>query len=129
MFRRVFSTFVVIAAAAAASPASAQVQRNFPQNALRGTIVFGDAPQIALNGNPARLAPGARVRDANNMQVMAGALGGGRYLVHYTIDLYGLVGSVWILRPDEAARRPWPTTPAQAEAWSFDPAAQAWTRP
>ena len=47
-----------------ASPAAAQVQRSFPQNALRGTIVFGTAPEIAVNGQPARLAPGSRIRDA-----------------------------------------------------------------
>jgi hypothetical protein len=36
---------------------------------------------------------------------------------------------VWILTADEAARKPWPTTPAEAQAWSFDPVAQAWTKP
>ena len=110
-------------------PAFAQVQRNFPQNALRGAVVVGVAPEITLNGRAARLAPGARIRDGNNMSVVPGAVIGGRYLVHYTIDTLGLVKDVWILRPEEAAVRPWPTTPEQAQAWSFDPAAQTWTRP
>ena len=48
----------LVAAFLLASPAAAQVQRSFPQNALRGTIVFGTAPEIAVNGQPARLAPG-----------------------------------------------------------------------
>jgi hypothetical protein len=117
------------AAACLVAPAAAQVQRNFPQNALRGGIVFGEAPEIALNGNVGRLAPGARIRDMNNMTMVPSAVIGGRYLVNYTIDLSGLVKDVWILRPEEAAVRPWPTTPDQAAAWTFDPAAQTWSKP
>ena len=45
------------------------------------------------------------------------------------VDTSGLVKEVWILRPEEAAVRPWPTTPAEAQAWLFDPAAQVWTKP
>ncbi len=112
-----------------ALPVAAQVQRNFPQNALRGAIVFGEAPDITLNGNPARLAPGARIRDANNMTVVPSGLLGGRFLVHYTTEMYGLVKDVWILTPAEAANRPWPTTPEEARAWAFDPIAQVWVRP
>ena len=117
------------AAACLVAPAAAQVQRNFPQNALRGGIVFGEAPEIVLNGNVGRLSPGARIRDMNNMTLVPSAVIGGRYLVNYTIDLSGLVKDVWILRPEEAAVRPWPTTPDQAAAWIFDPAAQTWSKP
>ena len=117
------------AAVCLAAPASAQIQRAFPQNALRGAIVIGEAPEIALNGRPGRLSPGARIRDMNNMTVVPSAVIGGRYLVNYTIDLSGLVKDVWILRPEEAAVRPWPTTPDEAAGWSFDPAAQVWSKP
>ena len=126
MLRRVL---LLAAAFLIAMPALAQVQRNFPQNALRGAIVFGAAPDITLNGQPARLAPGTRIRDMNNMTVVPGGLLGGRFLVNYTIDLSGLVKDVWVLRPEEAAIQPWPTTPGQAQAWSFDPIAQVWTQP
>jgi len=105
------------------------VQRAFPQNALRGAIVMGVAPEIQLNGERARLAPGARIRDTNNMAIVPGGLLGGRYLVNYTVDTSGLVKDVWILRPEEAAVRPWPTTPAEAQAWVFDPAGQVWIKP
>jgi hypothetical protein len=63
------------------------------------------------------------------MLAMSGSLVGARLLVHYTTDMQGLVSNVWILTPDEAARRPWPTTAQEAQTWSFDPAAQAWTKP
>ena len=120
---------VFFAASCIGLPAAAQVQRDFPQNALRGAVVVGVAPEIRLNGRDARLAPGARIRDGNNMSVVPGALIGGRFLVHYTVDTLGLVKDVWILRPEEAAVRPWPTTPEEAQAWSFEPAAQVWTKP
>ena len=122
----------VLALAAAlllASPAAAQVQRNFPQTALRGAIVFGTAPEIAVNGQLARLAPAARIRDGNNMAVMPSALYGGKFLVHYTIDTSGLVKDVWILTPAEAAKVPWPTKPEETQAWGFDPVAQVWVKP
>ena len=119
----------IVAAFFVTLPALAQVQRTFPQNALRGAIVFGQAPEITVNAQQARLAPGARIRDANNMTVVPGGMIGGRFLVNYTIDLYGLVKDVWILTPDEAAVQPWPSTPEQARAWTFDPIAQTWTQP
>ena len=117
------------AACLLALPAAAQVQRNFPQNALRGALVFGQAPEITLNGQPARLAPGTRIRDMNNMVIVPSGLLDARFLVHYTIDLYGLVKDVWILTPQEAANKPWPRTLVEAQAWSFDPVAQTWTKP
>jgi hypothetical protein len=119
----------LLAYACLAAPAAAQVQRAFPQNALRGAIVIGVAPDIQLNGVPARLAPGSRIRDANNMAVVPSGLTGGRYLVNYTVDTSGLVKDVWILRPEEAAVRPWPTTPTEAQAWTFDPIGQVWIKP
>ena len=128
------ATFIKLACVAAvlaglAGGAVAQVQRVFPQNALRGTLVVTDPPEIALNDKPARLAPGARIRDAANMGMLSGSLVGQRLLVHYTVDTLGLVHDVWILTPQEAAKRPWPATPQQAQEWLFDPVAQTWSRP
>ena len=119
----------LLATACIVAPAAAQVQRAFPQNALRGAIVIGVAPGIQLNGAPASLAPGARIRNAANMTVVPSAVAGGPYLVHYTVDTSGLVKDVWILRPEEAAVNPWPRTRAEAEAWRFDPVGQFWSKP
>jgi hypothetical protein len=118
----------VVAAFVFAMPASAQVQRSFPQNALRGEIVIGAPPEITLNGSATRLAPGARIRNQNNLLEMSGALVGNRFVVNYTTDLSGLVKDVWILRPDEIANKPWPITAEEAQRWSFDPVAQSWTK-
>ena len=80
----------LLATACIAVAAQAQTQRAFPQNALRGSLVIGTAPEARLNGDPARLAPGARIRDANNMLVVPTAVTGGPYLVNYTVDTSGL---------------------------------------
>ena len=116
-------------ALACALPAHAQLQRNFPATALRGELVVTQPPEALLNGRPARLAPGARIRDPNNMLVLSGALVQQRLPVHYTIDRDGLLFDVWVLRPDELSRKPWPATPEQAAQWRFDPIAQTWSRP
>ncbi len=129
LLRPAFAAFIAVFAIACAAPAAAQVQRVFPQNALRGALVIGDPPEITLNGKPARLAPGARIRNQAGMLEMSGTLTGTRLLVHYTLDPFDLVKDVWILTPEEAAKQPWPTTPQQAQDWLFDPVAQTWTRP
>ena len=125
MFR---CAFAVATAFALAMPAGAQVQRNFPQNALRGEIMIGTPPEITLNGAATRLAPGARIRNQNNLLEMSGALVGNKFVAHYTTDLSGLVRDVWILRSEEIANKPWPTTSEEAARWSFDPIAQTWTK-
>ena len=105
------------------------VQRGFPANALRGEISFGQPPEVLLNGQPARLAPAARIRGTNNLLMMSGALVGQKAVVNYTLDALGLVLDVWVLTDAERAKQPWPTKAADARAWSFDPVAQVWTKP
>jgi hypothetical protein len=114
--------------AAWAAPAAAQLQRNFPANALRGDFVVVAPPEILLNQKPARLGPGARIRGADNLLVMSGAIINQRLLVHYTVDTLGFVRDVWVLTPAEAAKA-WPVTPEQAGTWLFNPDAQAWRQP
>lgn len=126
---RCLTAALTLAASLACLPASAQLARHFPTDALRGTLAIGNPPEATLNGAPARLGAGARVRGADNLLKMPATLAGQKFLVHYTLDPQGLVQEVWILRPDEAAKKPWPTTPQQARDWSFDPVAQVWSRP
>ena len=116
-------------AALAPAPAAAQaMQRNFPQNALRGKIVFGAPPAIAMNGIATTLAPGYRVHGVDNLIVMTAQLVGGTATVDYTTDVEGHVYEVWILSPTEAAKL-WPVAREQAAAWKFDQFAQTWTKP
>jgi hypothetical protein len=117
-------------AALAPAPAAAQtVQRNFPQTALRGKIVFGTPPVITINGNVAQMATGYRIHGLNNLLVMSAQLVGNKFVVDYTVDLQGQVYEIWLLSAAEAANKPWPRTTAESAAWTFDPIAQAWTKP
>jgi hypothetical protein len=114
---------------AAPLPALAQLARNFPATALRGELLIEQPPQAQLNGRPARLAPGARIRGSNQMLLMSGAIAGQTLVVNYTIDPSGLLLDVWVLSEAERDRQPWPKTPAEAAAWSFDPVGQRWSKP
>ena len=130
MYRCLAIATAAIAFALPTTSATAQVQRNFPQNALRGVITFGAPPQILLNGKPAQLAPGARIRDLNNMIVMSGAVVNLKATANYTFEnAGGLIKDVWLLRPEEIARKPWPVTAQEAQAWTFDPVGQTWSKP
>ncbi len=120
---------VATLAAALAWPVLAQTTRPFPATALRGVLQIVQPPDVRLNEQATRLAPGARIRGANNMLQLSGALVGQELLVHYTVEpTSGQVLNVWVLTPEEAARKPWPTTPQEAQQWLFNPAAQTWTR-
>ena len=117
------------AALAIAFPATAQAPRNFPATALRGELVVTAPPEVLLNKQPARLAPGARLRGMDNMMIMSGAAIGQRLRVHYTLDLQGQLLQIWVLTPAEEARKPWPATPQEAATWTFNADAQTWTKP
>jgi len=134
-----FSLAATIAATLAAlAPAGVSAQsattdgqalrRNFPKEALRGTIVFFAPPAIALNGVNTQMAPSYRIHGTNNLLVMSSQLNGLKATVDYTVDVQGAVREVWILSPAEAAKT-WPTTATQAAAWTFDAIAQTWTKP
>jgi hypothetical protein len=129
MLRCALFAAAVLACTVAAAPAAAQAPRNFPATALRGELVVTAPPEVLLNKQPARLAPGARIRGTDNMLVMSGAAVNQRLLVHYTLDLQGQMLEVWVLTPAEAARKPWPVSPQEAASWRFDPSSQTWSKP
>lgn len=78
-------------------------------NAQRGILRVVQPPEALLNGQPARLAPGARIRDRSNLLVVSGALLNQDVLVRYTVDTMGLIHEVWVLTDAEAAQ-PAPAT-------------------
>jgi hypothetical protein len=128
MYRCLLAT----AALAMSVSASAQVQRAFPQDALRGTMDFKTPPWVVVNGKiEHQLTPGARIFGLDNMLVMSASLAGeSKVVVNYAVEKStGQVNRVWLLRKEEAAVKPWPTTPAEAAAWIFDPVASVWVKP
>ena len=89
----------------------------------------GITAALNLNGNVTQMAAAYRVHGYNNLVLMSGQLIGVEGAVDYALDVNGQVYEVWLLTPAEAAKKPWPRTPAEAAAWTFDPVAQTWTKP
>ncbi len=133
MYRCVLAALALSFASAAGAqtmPQQLYLSRNFPAMTLRGQISFLSPPAIELNGQATQLSPGSRIRNQDNMVVLSASLTGQRAKVHYTVDeVTRQVRDIWILRPDEAAKTPWPDNLTDAQAWRFDPAAQRWTKP
>lgn len=99
------------AASVATLPAHAQsaeftpAVRHFPAAALRGEMVVLAPPSITMDDKADRLSPGARIRDANNMLVMSGALANRTLVVNYLRENTGLVHEVWILNSEEIKQK------------------------
>jgi hypothetical protein len=108
--------------------ACAQVARPLPPQSLRGEAVFGQPPNVTVNGQPTQLAPGSRIKGGNNMLVLSGSLVGQKLIVNYTVDLNGALVDLWVLRDDEIAQL-WPKTPQEAAKWSYDPISKTWNKP
>jgi hypothetical protein len=104
---RRFSTLLIVILVWLASlgpgTAAAQTQlRQFPAAARRATLQVVAPPEVLINGTPARLSPGARIRGSNNLLVMSASLVGSAVLVNYLRDGQGLIHEVWILNAVEA---------------------------
>ncbi len=112
--RRLLIQFIPLSLALASPAFQVAAQfapRPFPPKAQRGVMEIAQPPEMVLNGKPDRLSPGARIRDANNMLVMSGALIGQKVVVNFTREPNGMVHEVWILTAEEAAQKLGSTLP------------------
>jgi hypothetical protein len=75
--------------------------RPFPPKALLGEMQVIQAPEVLINGKPARLSPGARIRGTNNMLTLSASITGQTHIVKYLHEPHGLIHEVWILNPAE----------------------------
>ncbi len=82
------------------------VSRPFPPTAMRGIMTVTQPPEVLMDGKPDRLSPGSRIRGANNMLVMSGALIGQAMRVNYTREPNGAIHDVWVLTDAEASLPP-----------------------
>ena len=92
------------AAVVAASSGYAQL-RTIPTDAKPATLRHVHDMVVELNGKPARLSPGAQIRDTHNRLVLPTAVAD-KTAVRYLTDAGGMVYRVWILSAEEAARLP-----------------------
>ena len=127
---RTLLPIVLLAASAGLLPLAATAQtaefkpavRQFPVAARRGELVVLAPPAITLDGKEDRLSVGSRIRDANNLLVMSGALVNQKLVVNYTRESAGNVHEVWILNSEEAREK----RPGSKSAWfSFGSSADA----
>ena len=79
--------------------------RAFPKNAVRGVLQVTQTPELLLNGQFARLSPGARIHAVNNLLILSASLTGQSLQVNYVRDLQGMVHEVWLLNATEAQQR------------------------
>lgn len=85
-------------------PADAQQRMMpIPPKAKRADITFNGTPDILVDGKLARLAPGARITDRNNMLVLPGGLKGVAKTKFTVEETTGLVMLVWLLTDQEIA--------------------------
>lgn len=96
--------YLLLAGAAVAFAAHAQL-RSIPPDARPATLRHLQDMIVELNGKPARLSPGAQIRDTHNRLVLPASVAG-KTAVKYLPDASGMVHRVWILSPAEAARIP-----------------------
>ena len=101
--RPLLATLFTLALLPVTSFAQNTLVRPFPPHALRGTMVVTQPPVITMDGKPAQLSPGARIKGQNNLLVMSGAISGQELTVNYTVEQHGMVHDVWILTEAEAA--------------------------
>src|SRR5260221_13067564 len=92
----------VLLLAVAAGAAQAQL-RSIPADAKRATLSHVEGMMVEIDGRKMQLAAGAQIRDGRNMILVPAAVPPG-VAVKYLLDSQGLIGSVWILSPQEAAQ-------------------------
>ena len=97
------ATLIVACGIAAGAAVAQQRVVPIPPKAQRADIIFNRSPDVLINGKAARLAPGARIYDRQNLIVMYNALQGGIKAKFVLEDSTGMVMNVWILTEDEIA--------------------------
>ncbi len=93
----------LVAFYAIAAGAFAQL-RTIPADAKPGTMSHVQEMVVELDGRQQQLAPGAQVRDASNRVILPAALPAGTP-VKYRHDANGKIHQIWVLTPEEAAKR------------------------
>jgi hypothetical protein len=96
----------LLAAATLAFAAHAQL-RTIPDEAKPASLRHLHDMIVELNGKPARLSPGAQIRDPYNRLVLPTSLAA-QTVVKFLPDPSGMVHRVWILSAEEVAQIPKP---------------------
>jgi len=101
MIRRT-AFLAALALATVAGAVHAQL-RTIPADAKRATLTHVRETDVTLDGKPARLSPGAQIRDQNNRIVLPTMMPPGTK-VKYLPDAVGNLHRIWILSEQEIAQ-------------------------
>ena len=96
-----YCLLLLFVASALAAPAYAQ--RSFPAGVKPAELRDMTYPNVRIDDKTYRLAPGARIYDANNRMIVPNAAPKTGQVL-FKLDTQGNVLKLWILTPEEAAR-------------------------
>ena len=78
--------------------------RTLPAGTERGVIRHVHDRDVSIDYKPMRLAPGATIRDNQNLIIVPTSLPSDGALAEYLLDANGLIFRVWLITEQEAAR-------------------------
>jgi len=93
MFARLLTLLVALLVAGGVA---AQAVRKIPADAPKGRLTARQLPLVTIDGKEFRLAPGARIFNANNLSVTPNLVPAGTP-VRYELDAQGMIRTVWIV--------------------------------
>jgi hypothetical protein len=93
MFARLLTLLVALLVAGGVA---AQAVRKIPADAPKGRLTALQIPLVTIDGKEFRLAPGARIFNANNLSVTPNLVPAGTP-VRYELDAQGMIRTVWIV--------------------------------
>jgi len=100
-----FAAYLALLPALLAAPALAQFRTPpIPAESYRGVIRHLNGMTVAIDQRPARLAPGAQIRNQLNLIIVPTAIPQGGAWADYTLNVDGEIFRAWLLTPDELAR-------------------------
>jgi hypothetical protein len=103
MPRACYRLLALLAAWSVALSAFAQF-RTIPADAERGRIQHVEQSLVTIDGKSMRLAPGATIRNTQNLVIVPIALPREGSIAEYLVDRDGMISRVWLLTPSEQAR-------------------------
>jgi hypothetical protein len=86
--------------------APAEAVREFPQDALRGTIDSHEYPYYRIDKKTYRMSAGGRIFNEHNLIIVPVSLPGGKVEVMYRLDTRGELFAIWLLTREEAELNP-----------------------
>jgi hypothetical protein len=87
-----------------AVPGAVAQMRTLPLDTERGVIRHIEGPDVTVDGKSARLAPGATIRNRDNLIIVPASLPAEGARAEYVRDAQGMIFRVWLVTSEEAAR-------------------------